>query len=832
MILLLALSVASIGQYTGSNPNVALSKLVTASDSISGTGVEPGKAVDGSAATHCEIPGVAPQWIVIDLGKFYRIDGYGMDLPDPDELPLTYTFQGSTDGSVWTDLGGDTYTSDGPYAYNLTLSDPYRYVRINMTDKDVPASFGEIYVYGEELLPPVTPLAVEPSNITSTSFMANWESVSRATGYRLDVATDIGFSDYVYGFEDLDVGNVIKRQVAGQPTGTNYYYRVRAYNLAGTSSSSNRVMATTGKLAQTITFGPLAAKSYGDDDFSLTAASSSGLTVSYESSDVTVAKVSGNVVSIVGAGVTDITATQEGDATYGPATPVVQDLVVNAKNLTVSGTTADDREYDGTTDATLTVAPLAGAVTGDDVSISGSGGTFAQADPGTGIAVTPTIELSGTDAGNYSVTLPAGLTADILPKALTVTGAAVENKVYDGTNLAVISGAVIEGVIGNEVVSISGATSGTFAQSDVGTGIAVSTSITLSGADKDNYVVTQPSGLVADITAKELTVSAATAENKVYDATTDAIITGVTLVGILGSEDVTIGEGSGVFAQSGVGTGIDVTSVMTLGGTGAGNYSLVQPTGLTADITPRELTVTADNQIRDACSPNPEFTLSYSGFAGSDGVDALGTVPVASTTADGTSPAGSYSIDVSGGSADNYSFVYVAGILTVTADITAPELVIQNITIQLNEAGNATITAADLVTSATDNCGVVDTTLSKSTFGISDKGNVVVNVTVSDAAGNSTTLPAIVTVEGSTGTGDLSDIDAGIYPNPTDGVVQLEMNSGAESLKVMDMTGKSVIYISDPEPREVIDLTGYSKGVYIFQLKSGDDLKHFRVVKK
>jgi hypothetical protein len=56
------------------------------------------------------------------------------------------------------------------------------------------------------------------------------------------------------------------------------------------------------KLSQTITFGALADRQYGDAPFALGATASSGLTVSYSSSDVGVATVVGNTVTIHGPG--------------------------------------------------------------------------------------------------------------------------------------------------------------------------------------------------------------------------------------------------------------------------------------------------------------------------------------------------------------------------------------------------------------------------------------------------------------------------------------------------------------------------------------------------
>ena len=90
------------------------------------------------------------------------------------------------------------------------------------------------------------------------------------------------------------------------------------------------------QLAQTITFGQLDEVTYGDSDFELTATASSGLDITYTSSDSDVATVSGNMVSIIGAGEVEITASQAGDDTYSEATDVTQSLTINKKAQTIS----------------------------------------------------------------------------------------------------------------------------------------------------------------------------------------------------------------------------------------------------------------------------------------------------------------------------------------------------------------------------------------------------------------------------------------------------------------------------------------------------------------
>jgi hypothetical protein len=81
--------------------------------------------------------------------------------------------------------------------------------------------------------------------------------------------------------------------------------------------------------------------------------------------------------------------------------------------------TASNKEYDGTTAATLSGGSLVGVETGDAVTFSGTA-TFNGKNVGTAITVTGVITLAGADKGNYTVSFPAGLSANITAKVLTV----------------------------------------------------------------------------------------------------------------------------------------------------------------------------------------------------------------------------------------------------------------------------------------------------------------------------------------------------------------------------------------------------------------------------
>lgn len=87
----------------------------------------------------------------------------------------------------------------------------------------------------------------------------------------------------------------------------------------------------------------------------------------------------------------------------------------------------------------------------------------------------------------------------------------------------------------------------------------------------------------------------------------------------------------------------------------------------TLTITKAPLTVKAESYTREEGQQNPEFKIQYSGWKNGEDESVLLTKPVATTIATAESPVGLYPINVDGGEAQNYSFTYVDGVLTVTA---------------------------------------------------------------------------------------------------------------------------------------------------------------------
>ena len=91
---------------------------------------------------------------------------------------------------------------------------------------------------------------------TRSSFLAKWQVVRGAIGYRLDVSTSRSFDSYVANYRDLDLANVTNYVVTGLNRGTKYYYRVRPYSSAGIGSSSEAVSVTTASSSAGLVINP------------------------------------------------------------------------------------------------------------------------------------------------------------------------------------------------------------------------------------------------------------------------------------------------------------------------------------------------------------------------------------------------------------------------------------------------------------------------------------------------------------------------------------------------------------------------------------------------
>ncbi|MBS1523888.1 MAG: hypothetical protein JST50_22995, partial [Bacteroidetes bacterium] len=467
----------------------------------------------------------------------------------------------------------------------------------------------------------VTPLALTVTGITANN--KTYDGTTAATIAGTPALNGVVNGDQV----TLNIGSVTS-VFTSSAVGTGKTVNVNGYSI--TQPASNYTLVQPTALTANITGAPLtltanaATKTYGSAI--ATSAGQTAFTYSGTVNGETVTTVTLNygagglaTATVAGSPYNTITPSLPVGANGFVAsnytiTPVTGLLTVNPKTLTVSGVTTANKVYDGTNTAVVTGGTLSGVVNSDVVTFNPSG-TFASANVGNGIAITSTSTISGAGAGNYTLTQPSLTARNITAASLNVTGLTANNKVYDATTAATISGTPgLSGVAAadvGQVTLVTGSVTSAFASLNVGNNITVNVNGYSITQPASNYTLVQPTALTANIVPDTLTIPNAVANSKSYDGTTAATISG-TLTGIIGSDVVTL-NGTGTFASSAVGTAIPVTSTSTLSGAQAGNYTLKQPTGLTADITSgiaESGTFTAFTTTAGTASTAQSFTVS------------------------------------------------------------------------------------------------------------------------------------------------------------------------------------------------------------------------------
>ncbi len=293
--------------------------------------------------------------------------------------------------------------------------------------------------------------------------------------------------------------------------------------------------------------------------------------------------------------------------------------------VTVSGITASDKTYDGTTNATLdcTKATINKVVDGETLGVSATG-TFSDKKVADDKTVTLSdMKLTGDTAGNYSLTADCqkDTKANITPRALKVSGITANSKVYDAKTDATINtgSASYDGKVDGDDVQVDIASAeANFSDKNVGTDKTVTVTFSLSGADKDNYTATLDGEVKGDITPKPVTVGGITVNERQYDKTKDAPLnTSNATFGGIETGDVLTVSGTGTFedANAGIDKPASITG-LALGGKDAGNYTVATDSqdGAPGTILQREVKVSGITAKDKTYDGNTDAELDLSGI--------------------------------------------------------------------------------------------------------------------------------------------------------------------------------------------------------------------------
>jgi type II secretory ATPase GspE/PulE/Tfp pilus assembly ATPase PilB-like protein len=439
-------------------------------------------------------------------------------------------------------------------------------------------------------------------------------------------------------------------------------------NGLNTENKSNSPKVTSAK--QVITIEAIADKNYGEADFDIVVASSSGLPVTLTASGS--CTVIGTTVHITGAGLCTITAHQEGDDNFNSAEDVQQSFTVKPAELTV---TADKKLVEYGKPLPSFSATASGLVNGFE---------------NLGTLTFTTTAVAGSSPGPYTVT-PAGLnspnyTYNYVPGDLIITPAKItvtvknKNKIY-GEALPAFD-ATISGLLKRDAPEVLGKV---VYETDATPGSpAGNYSVKAHGLSSPNYIFHYIEGVLT-VAPATLTVKA-NDKNIVYGEkfpVFDGEVTGL----INGDEIDSLGS--------------LIYSAAAMPGSPVGKYAII-PAGLespnytydfingTLTIAPVPLTVTVDNVVIEYGEPLPVFDAAISGLVNGDTLESLGELSF-DTIAGPGSPVGIYDINAGGLNSANYTYTYLSGSLTINP---APLVVVAEDKIKVYGAPLPVFTAA------------------------------------------------------------------------------------------------------------------------------------------
>jgi titin len=191
------------------------------------------------------IPGVQPPVAPSDLqAQFEDIPLIHLDWVDNSADETSFLIQRSTDGVNFADLasvGADVVAYD-----DLAVSGGFTYTyRVAAVNANGTSAFSNVAsaTVPPDVTPPAAPSNLTGSNITKSSVTLNWmDNSANETGFTIQRSNSASFSKVV----TYTVGpNVTSFNVTGLNKNTNYYFRVRAFNLNFTSVWSPTLQVTT-----------------------------------------------------------------------------------------------------------------------------------------------------------------------------------------------------------------------------------------------------------------------------------------------------------------------------------------------------------------------------------------------------------------------------------------------------------------------------------------------------------------------------------------------------------------------------------------------------------
>lgn len=479
---------------------------------------------------------------------------------------------------------------------------------------------------------------------------------SRAYGsgdFELPIATDKGLP-VKYESSNLAVATVThNNEVHIEGAGTTTFTATQGGNEYYNAAQSVSQSLTITKATQTISFPDLPTCVYGQDAITLNATVNSGLEIEYESSDYSVAQISGNKLAIVGAGQCFITASASGNKNYYTATPVEKKLIVNKAAQSIDFVSLAEEYTYGDSPITLVANSNSGEV------------RFSSSNPSKLMIVGSSAIIQG--AGEFSITaslaedanhLPVSVSQEIVVNKaeLTITADNV-SRLYGDNNPAFTYKykGFVNGDTRSDLTSTIQVSSNATPMSPVG-----SYEIVTTATVDENYKIICKKGVLTIDKAPLTITSSATRE---YGDNNPNFTFAYT--GFKNNEDYTVLTSQPQAYTTAKKTSAVGTYPIYISGASAQNYSFTYDDGA-LEIKKAPLTIKALDVSRKRLTENPPFELSISGYKLEDSIDDLDRLPTIQCAANVNSPAGTYPIILlNDGYATNYEYTLINGTLTI-----------------------------------------------------------------------------------------------------------------------------------------------------------------------
>jgi len=733
---------------------------------------------------------------------------------------LNYT--GATANSA--NVGSGNYVNAITLTDGTGLATNYQLPTLNATNAPVTITAKSLIITGFAVANQVY------SGSTSVEQVTNWGSVQTGVGTQTLVLNSNNvtptFNSKNAGTQTVTATGYVLENANDGSGGLASNYILTNNSATTTATITQRALTITGQLATAKTYD-------GNNLTTLTGGSLVGvvsgdtvlLTQQGGFASANVAYSGGTVIAQTVTPANTIGGTDS--ANYSLTQPSNMSAIISPVAVTVSGVTASDKVYDGTRAATLnaTNALYSGLVAGETITLTPSDGLFNNATAANNKSVSYTSAYAysnGAVAGNYTITNNT-ITANITPKAITISSLVASNKVYDGTLTATVPTVNVTTGIGSESIDVTA--TGTFADKNVGNSksVAISSSYSAGASTAlSNYSITGQTTSSANITAKSLTISGITADNKTYDGTTAATVNtaAATLSGIVAGDTVTLTGTTGVFASANVAysgptvTSQTVTLTPTLGGLDKGNYSITSPPTTTATINPANMIITANNDAKlvGGTTTTGFNGASYAGFVNNENTSNLtGTLAISRS---GTSELpGVYTLTASGQSSGNYNIAYATGNFTI---VPADQILVKvsNQTLASNSAQTYGATPSFTITSA-QYVGTVGGTQQVITLVVTGSGNTF--TATDNVAGGSATF-TINPINAVKGTGGYINV-GGYQLN----AINVTTTAGVNFSNTIEMTGAldvkqkvlTASVVSADKPNKVYDGSSSISGINV-----------------